>query len=348
MKLLYLCSEHPTLAYDDLTLFTEMGIDWFSTGIYKDPLHPEGISGSFTRPPIFKEVDDNLIDQFNKLNPNKKLLQHCKISKAFVDNFDLVLVNHISPAPMNLLNNWSNIKHKPVIWRTYCQQQPHVERLMKPCKKQGLKVVRVSANEQNILNALPHDAVIRAYVDTNRFKNWHGSLRQCVTFNNFYARRSAVSNTNEYEKVITGLNCKLYGGDSDGHPRVLGVLSPEDQLIQYQSSRVYFALGSKPAALTYNLVEAMSVGCPVVTWGPNLGNFRGTAWDGTYEASDLIERDVNGFWSDDLGELREFIVHMFKDHERAKELGAAGRQTILREFSKEKVKQDWLNFFKSL
>lgn len=348
MKLLYLCSEHPTLAYDDLTLFTEMGIDWFSTGIYKDPKNPEGNLGSFTRPPIEKEVNNDLLIQFNKLNPNKKLLQHCKISKDFANNFDLILVNHISPAPMNLLNNWSNIKHKPVIWRTYCQQQSHVEKLMNPCRKQGLKVVRVSSKEQNILNALPHDVVIRAYIDTDRFNNWNGKSIQCLTFNNFYARRGKVSNTKEYEKVVNKLNFKLYGGDSDNHPLVLGVLSSEDQLIEYQNSRVYFALGSKPAALTYNLIEAMAVGCPVVTWGPNLGNFKGTAWDGTYEASDLIQRGINGFWSDNLDELREFIIYMFNNYTKAKEIGLEGRKTIIKEFSKEKVKQDWADFFKSL
>lgn len=348
MKLLYISSDHNILEYDDLMLFTEMGIDWFSTGYLLNPKIPKKNEEVTVRSPINYEQDPELINLFEKINPNKRLVGPTIVNKELVDKFDVVMVNHCSPWPFGAIINWPSIKHKPVIWRTYCQQQSDVELRMQPFIKEGLKVVRVSGKEQNIKHALPLTRVIRAYVDANHYFGWRGDEKHVLSFNNFFARREFISNTKEYLEVVKDIPHKLYGGHSDNHPKVLGFLSWEDQKEEYRKARVYFALGSKPAALTYNLVEAMLTGTPTVTWGAKLGNWWNSPWEGTYEASDLISNGINGFALDDLLELNATIKELMTNDSLAAKISQNGRETILKEFSKEKVKNDWTELFKTL
>lgn len=348
MKLLYISSDHIVLEYDDLTIFTELGIDWFSTGHYLNPKAPIGDPGGVERAPIDKEPNFDLIEEFQRGCPGKQIHGQTIVKKEFVDKFDIVLVSHCCPWPYGILANWEALKHKPVVWRTYCQQQSEIERDMHPLISQGLKVIRVSAKEQNIRHSLPMTRVIRAYVDSNHYFGWTGEEKHVLTFNNFFARRALISNTNEYLHVVKDIPHKLFGGASDNHPEVLGHLSWEDQKIAYRKAGAYFALGSKPAALTFNMVEAMLTGTPTVTWGKTLGNWWGTAWQGTYEAADLIQNGVNGFASDNLKELNAFIKELLINEQLAKTISENGRKTVLAEFDKEKVKRDWKEFLEGL
>lgn len=348
MKLLYISSDHIVLEYDDLVLFTELGIDWFSTGHYLNPKNPVGDIGGVERESIIKEPNLDLIEKFKLCCPNKQIHGPSVVSKEFVDNFDIVMVSHCCPWPFGVLSNWENIKHKPVIWRTYCQQQSAIEKAMFPLISQGLKVIRVSPNEQNIRHALPMTKVIRAYVDAEHYFGWTGEEKHVLTFNNFFNRRQLISNTREYLHVVRDIPHKIYGGSSDGNPEVLGYLTWTEQKEAYRKSRAYFALGSKPAALTFNLVEAMLTGTPTVTWGKMLGNWIGSEWQGTYEACELIKHGENGFASDNLEELNSILKELMNNDYLARSVSEKGRSTILTEFNKEKVKKEWKEFLESL
>lgn len=348
LKLLYLSPDHATLEPDDLSLFSELGIDWFSTGLYINPQKPITEHTNLQRKAINKNPDLNLIEEFNKINNfNKKQNGPTLVNKSFVDKFDVVLVNHICPWPYSLIANWEAIKHKPVIWRTYGQQQPEIELEIQKIRNK-IKIVRGSKFEEKIKNCSISDYIIRVYIDENKFNNWSGDLKHVLTFNNYFYKRRWVSNTDCYFYVIGGLPHKLYGGNSDNHPFVSGFLNPEDQVKAYRSANVYFSLGTKPSSLTYNFLEAMMVGCPCITWGPELGNARGTYYDGTYEQSSLIENGVNGFWSDDLNKLRQYIQTLLTDKGLASEISKNARASMLKEFSKEKVKDSWKTLFQIL
>jgi hypothetical protein len=351
MKLLYISSWHGTLEYDELTLFTELGIDWFSTGLYLDPQNP--ISVNMSREPINKPVNPELKDEFLRANPDHKIYTIPVITKEFAQKFDIVLVEHCTPTGVApLLQNWEAIKDKPVVWRTYTQQSPQVELQTQPFRAQGLKLVRISPKERTIGAYAGDDAIIRTFVDDKEYNGWTGEDPVVLTFNNMFAKRALHSNTPIYMKIaqrMKPVKFELYGCDNQDAPQALGELSWEQVKEKYRKARVYFALGSKPASLTYNLMEAMMTGCPIVTWGPNLGNMKIVpGWEKTYEACDVIKNGLNGFWSDSEFEIEAYIKMLLKDDALAKRISANARKTAIQMFSKDKIRNDWKVFLNGL
>lgn len=351
MKLLYVSSWHGTLEHDELALFTELGIDWFSTGLYLDPQKP--MSEHAPRIPLNKEVDPNLKKEFLLGNKDYKIYSVPLLTKSFADKFDIILISHCSPTMlMPLQINWPFIKHKPVIWRTYAQQSGAVEFSTQQFRAQGLKLVRISPRERTIGSYAGDDAIIRAYIDDKEYYGWTGEDKMVLTFNNMFAKRTLHSNTNVYMRIRNRMpttRFELYGCDNEDAPLSMGQLPWEQVKEKYKKARVYFALGSKPAALTYNLVEAMMTGCPVVTWGRLLGNMHIVQdWNNTYEAPDIITNGENGFCSDNEFEIEGIINRLFHDYSLAQKISANARKTALEIFSKDKIKKDWEVFFAGL
>lgn len=347
MRILVLSSWHGTMEYDELTILSELGHDWFSTGLYADPQNP--LEDHAKRQKINKVVDSKLLKDFYDLNRGRKVNGPVIVTKNFVDNFDLVIAYHCCPYPFFIRDNWEAIKHKPIIWRTYCQQNSANEFHINEYKKKGnITVVRVSSKEQTIPGAM-EAIVVRPYVDEEIYTNWEGNNKTVLTFNSFYNRRSLVSNTKIYTDYIRSeFKCELYGCYSDNHPDVIGYLDWQDQVKKYQEHRVYFALGSKPAAITYNFMEALMTGSPVVTWGPKLGNFPSGDWSNTYEVSDIVTNGVNGFWSDDPSELQEVVALLLNNKEIAQEISTKGRELALKLFSKKAALDSWKALFSNL
>lgn len=339
MKLLYISCDHKVLEYQDLLIFEELGIDWFSTGLYFDPKNPIS-DGGFSLQPINKD-NTELGEKFKATCRKQGINLPTIISKDFANEFDVIIANDVCPAPFAALTNWVNIKHKPVFWRTYGQTQPKVEKLLKTCYNQGLKVIRYSPKESNIENALPMDYLLRFWIDTDWFKGWDRQNDYVLTFNNFYARREFISNTNLYESIIYNLESKLYGYNPDNHPLVIGELSLKEQLQEYQNCAVYFSIGTKPGSYTLNLLEAMAVGCPTVTWGPKLGDTNQNGYYNVYEVPEIIENYSNGLASDDIKEIKNFIIKCKTDLDFSKKLSQNARKTILNKFSKEQAIKSW-------
>lgn len=339
LKLLYVSSWHGTLEYDDLKLFTEMGIDWFSTGYYSNPREPMESKFRYNKPPIDKEVDPNILNMFKSCNPHIQVHGHVNLNMWLINQFDIVVAVDCAPNPEIVLGNLLLFKaaNKPVVWRTYGQQQERAEYCINKAKSgQCIKIVRGSSKESLIGNYAGEDYLIRPYVDENKFCGYHGSESYILTFNNFYNQRSWVSNTPEYEKVIAGLPAKLYGDSSEGAPNYGGLISEEEQIEKYKECGAYFALGSKPAFMTYNMIEAMMVGCPVLTWKNKLG---GEAFEGP----ELFENGKDCFMSDDLEQLKYYAKNPWclKNYMN-------GREAAINIFGKEIARKNWTNLFKDL
>lgn len=351
MKLLYVSSWHGTLEYDELSLFTEMNIDWFSTGLYLNPYNPS--LEHAPRRPINKKYDESLAQNFLSFNKNYAIYKVPILEKKFVEQFDVVLISHCSPTQLAPLQvNWQNIKHKVVIWRTYTQQTSAIELETQKYRNLGIKLIRISPKERTIPCYAGDDAIIRGYVDDKEYANWNGNDKIVLTFNNFFNKRTTHSNTNIYMNIRNRMKqvpFELYGCNNQDCNISLGELKWNEVKEKYRSARVYFALGSKPASLTYNLVEAMMTGSPVVTWGSILGNTRQIRdWRNTYEVPEIIVNGVNGFCSDNEHELESYIRQLFKDDLLASKISYESRKTALSIFGKDKIKNDWKVFFKSL
>jgi len=346
MKLLYISGYHSTLEYDHLSLFQEMGIDWFSTGVYLDPMSPD--PSNKWRDPIKKQVDLNLESWFRQMNPQFKMHGPIYLEKEFVDNFDVVLCC-FSFARQDILDNvWEACKHKPFIYLTYSQQFAPFEKKLKGYRNQGLKLIRGSERESTIGNYAGHDAIIRCYVDEDKFKGWVGSTNKILSFSHHFTWRTNNPNFNCYRAYLKyikpNLPCDLYGEDTEvagGR----GFISTQEQLKKYQDYRLYFSLGSPPSTLTFNFLEAWMTGMPVLCFGSKVGN--GVGYQ-THEPPYLIDNGQDGFYSDNINELLSVANVLLREPDLAKEMGEAGRKKCILSFSKKAVKKQWSEFFKDL
>jgi hypothetical protein len=328
MKLLYL-SCHAVLEYDELKLFEELGIEYFSLGSYIDPRNPvDPIRPALTRTP-----DPELYHSAPDRN---------SIPKEFFDKFDVIVVMHI---PEWITNNWENMKHKRVIWRTIGQSTEAIESLLKPYVAQGLEIVRYSPTEARIPGFAGESAIIRFYKDPEEFKNWTGEEKEVITFAQNMKTRGEFCHFDLFEQSTSGLNAHVYGPKNDDAGLLNGGFLTYDQMKEkYRKGRVYFYSGTQPAAYTLNFMEAWMTGIPVVAIGANLANSLNIIGE-SYEVEELIGQDKKaGFVAHDIEGLKHYINTLYEVPEMGRIVGENGRARAIELFGKENIKEDWKRY----
>lgn len=330
MKILYL-SCHAILEYDELKLFEDLNVDFFSLGSYINPQSP----ADPIRPALKALPKPDLIHSAPEQN---------KLTQTFVEPFDAIIVMH---KPEWIVENWPQIKHKRVIWRSIGQSTASVERMLAPMRAEGLEVVRYSPREQVIGQNIGADAVIRFYKDPDEFKNWNGGVGEIITFAQNMKHRAEYCNYDIFAKLVQEWpNAHVYGPkNEDSGPLNGGYLTYDEMKNKMRYARVYIYTGTQPASYTLNFIEAMMTGIPMVCIGPKYANSLNIAGD-TYEIPDIIANGVNGFVSDDLAELRSYIDTLLHDYEFACKIGDRGRETAVQLFGKETIMQQWKEFLK--
>lgn len=338
MNILYL-SIHSILEFDEIKLFTELGHKVFSLGgAYQSP-NPGPMRPSIPN----YTVDDGLINialQCSKDNIHDELIRWANI----------LLVMH---QPDWISNNWMNIKHKPVFWRSIGQSTRHIELKLQPYRDQGLKIIRYSPKEQTIPGFVGEDYLIRFYKDPEEYSGWTGENKQVITIAQSMSdptskyNRARFLNFNTFDKATRDFPRKLYGPGNENSGIEGGQLTFEDLKKQLRESRVFFYTGTQPASYTLGFIEAFLTGIPIVAIGPKLANTIFSEQQ-TYEVDSIIQNGYNGYWSDDLGELKSYIKELMEDDKKAKEISENGRKTAIKIFGKEKIKEDWEEFFKKI
>ena len=341
MKNLLYISCHASLERNDLIIFNNLGFNVMSIGFYVDPKNP-----SFQYAlPLNYTVDKELYDHFKLLNPNYEYGYKIplKLDKDFLDRFDIVIVTWRYDY---LKQNWDLLKDKLVLFQTVGQSEGNREREIAKIRSRGVKVIRMSESEKNFPGYGGTDEVIDLSIDTSIFKDWVGDDLSVLTINKMMWRKREC-NTNLYLQVTNNFPRKLYGTGNDSFKCEgnLGPISSDDLIEAYARSRVCFSIGTKPGPVTMTFKEAMSAGCPVITWGPKLGSFSCTK---TYTAYKYLENGMNGYYSDDIEELRSYIDLLFNDYDLAKQISIQARKTALKHFSIEVIQKKWENLFNDL
>lgn len=325
-----------------------MGHMVFSLGGYTEPSQ-----NNSHRPAIPGLINDpKIMDMYHKIagaHPGEDVKDY--LTKEFVDNFDVVIVMH---NPRWIENNWEVMKHKSVILRTIGQSNKDIERILKRYRTEGMKVVRCSPKEQFIPNYIGMDAVIRFYKDPEEYQGYVGSIPRIVNVSQSMFGSDKVPSRGDhmakhiFDKVVSGFDWRIFGPDNDeAKEHNGGLLSFEDLKSMLRMNRVYLYTGTRPAMYTLAFIEAFMTGIPVVS----IGNVEGNAiYDQkTFELPEIIgENGIAGFWSDTPEDLRTYCRLLLEDSELARRVGAAGRQRAIEYFGKDKIKQDWKNFFDSL
>jgi hypothetical protein len=340
LKLLYI-SIHEILERDELALFSELGIDVFSyQGAY---MYPNG-APTLKRPGI-KGLE------FHEDLANEALLHaKTKIPVEFFNQFDAVMIMH---DPNVIGENWDRMKHKKVIWRSIGQSTPHVENMVRRMKYEGMKVVRMSEKEKNIVGYIGEDAVIPFYKDPEEWKDWNGNNRQAINFTQSLLGRRAFCHYDAIMKIAQGFPFTVYGsGNTD-----LGGLDGGElpfSLMQgaLRDNRVFIYGGTWPSPYTLAFQEALMTGIPVVAIGKHLAEelpeIAVNDRIDYYQIPDIIINGKNGFCSSDINSLRGQIDQLMNDHDLARRIGESGRRTAIELYGKEKIKLQWKEFFDSL
>lgn len=331
MKLLYL-SCHSILEYDELKIFEELGIDYFSLGSYIDPKNPVD--------PIRPALRGNGVSRWQSKAPLRD-----KLTAEFLDDFDVIIVMHI---PEWIEKNWEVLRGRNVIWRTIGQSTASVERRLRPFRDDGLKVVRYSPAEIEIPENIGADVTIRFYKDPDEFFMWNGTNRQVVTLAQNMKHRGEFCNYDAFLRIINGFPAKLYGTNNEESGELSGgFLTYEAMRQMMRDNRVYIYTGTQPASYTLNFIEALMTGIPMVCLGSKFGTSLNIAGD-AYEVPEIIQNGVNGFVSDDINYLREKVQLLLDNPIIAKKIGAMGRETAIKLFGKDTIKQQWKQYFERL
>lgn len=342
MKILHLGC-HSILEYDELRMFNEMGYEVFPAGAYITPDQPH----DKMRPPIYNMKVDNDLKQmyYNICESHPGQDGRNFITKEFADQFDVIMIMHL---PDWIKNNWSAIQHKPVIWRTIGQSVHSTEMNMLSYRKHGMKIVRYSPMERNIPGFIGEDAMIRFAKYSEDYGNWQGDNLRIINFTQNMKARNDACNYTFFEEVTRPFARHLYGPGNEGQEWTSGAISPQQMQEELKANRIYFYTGTHPASYTLNFIEAFMTGIPICA----IGDSRGNPWyfpgHYLYEIPKFIANGINGFYSDSISELQDYIKQLLTNDKLAKEISDMARKTALNLFDVNRIKSQWESYFKSL
>ena len=343
MKILYL-SCHSILEYDEVILLRELGHHVFTPGSYVDE---QNHGRSDLRPDleintgVYAEDWARYCSFGHHGHPNKDCL-----SRQFVSDYDLVIVMHLQKW---IHLNWENIRHKPVIWRTIGQSTEFVEKELEPYRKQGLRIVRYSPAERNLIGFLGEDALVRFSKDPAEFEGWTGAEAFVMTLSQVMPQRAEACHYKEFMETTRGFPTRLYGpGNHEAGPIDQGEVTYGELKAALKKNRSYLYTGTLPASYTLNFMEAWMTGIPTLSIGSGLWHGPHYLGQDIFEVPHLIRHGVDGFFSDDIQELRSILKNLLSDTQFAGKISMAGRQSAIRHFGKEAVKEQWRSYLKKL
>lgn len=339
MKIHYM-SVHAILEWEEVSLFTELGHEVFSNGAYLDPKGHKMLP----RPEI---TGAKYFPEFEKL---ARIHPRTNLPPELIEPFDVLMVMH---QPEWIVDNWDRMKHKKVVWRSIGQSNPSVENQLRKMKYEGLKIVRYSPLESQIPGFIGEDAMIRFYKDPDEYNGWNGDTIRVINISQSLFARKVFCHYDQIMQITNGFPFLVYGNANDNlGPLNGGDLTYENLKGVYRDNRAFIYGGTWPACYTLSLLEAMMTGIPCVCIGqktaeeipeiPHSDRFK------FYEIPSIIKNGQNGFFSDDVNELRDDLDRLLKDKEFAKKIGEAGRETAIQMFAKKKIKDQWQRFLTSL
>jgi hypothetical protein len=335
MKILYL-SCHSILEYQELKLFTELGYEVFSHGAYLNLASP----GDEKRPAIEGGVyNDHMVSL---------AIHHSKdnLHPEMIEPYDVIMIMGGAESPIWLKNNWEKFKGKTVIWRSIGQSVPAMEQQIKRYRDQGLKIVRYSPRENNLVNFAGSDWIIRFYGDPDEFCLWDGKWKRVMTVVQDFKHRGDWVGYKVWESVTKDFNRVLYGPTNEGLDYWMGVPSYDDLRKALRQEGCFFYAGTRPAPYTLSFIEAWMSGIPVVALGENIIGKKPEWPQGTYEVPHLITNRESGCIASTEDEMRGYIRDVLEDRDFAEKLSNNGRQKAIETFGKEQIKNQWQEFFK--
>lgn len=172
--------------------------------------------------------------------------------------------------------------------------------------------------EDDDVKIIPHG------IDTDFFTGWTGGDNKVLTIVNNYRHRN---NTMGFDLFTQITKCFPMNPFGNTHGVSRATKNINELLNIYQRASV-FVNTSIWHACPMVLLEAMSVGCPVVTTSSAM-------------LTEIVADGVNGFIADDIDSMKTKIQKILDDPEMAKEMGQKARQTMIDRFGSERFIKNW-------
>jgi len=337
MNILYL-SCHSILEEAELSIFHELGHNVFSLGgAYQNPEKP----GDPKRNPLpipFNQRLNDIALQCSKDNIHDELL----------DWADVIICMHRLDW---LKSNWVRIRERGIktVWRSIGQSIQEWEVMAKHMKPEGLKIVRYSPYEDRIPRYAGTDDVIRFGVDPREYIGWTGGNNKVHLYGQAFKSRGKFLNYEVADEITKGYPRVMYGPGNEDTDWSDGVLSFEELKESYKRADVAIYTGTVPASYTLTFIEMMMMGVPIVALGEDLhGCHKIFENQHSYEIPDIIKNGYNGFVSDSVKELREYVKMLLNRSTLRAQISDNARKTAIALFDRSKTMKGWDNFLKNL
>lgn len=189
--------------------------------------------------------------------------------------------------------------------------------------------VFITKYSRQVWNVNASSEVVYHSIDNDLFCPPLGERKpQVLTVAHDFINRDYALNYQGWERVTNGLE-RVVVGDTQGLSKAAE--SVNDLVSKYQESLVYINPSTLSPVPT-SMLEAMSCGCAVVSTE-------------TCDIPNIIEHGVNGFMTNDEGEMRSYIEKLLADPELAQKMGQAARETVKEKFSEERFINEWNTIF---
>jgi len=174
----------------------------------------------------------------------------------------------------------------------------------------------------------PNVQIIHHGMDTDYWNGWIGGDGKVMTAVWDYIRRDRICGFSLWKEVTEGLQVNPWG-DTPGLSKVAD--GPDHLLNLYRNASVFLNT-TLWSSCPFSLLEAMSVGCPIVTTATTM-------------MPEFIEDGVNGFITNDPITMKNRLRELINNQNLAKQIGDAGRQTIIEQFGQQRFIDEWNEAF---
>lgn len=170
----------------------------------------------------------------------------------------------------------------------------------------------------------PDVQVVRHGMDTDYFDGWIGGDGKVMTAVWDYINRDRICGFSLWKEVTKGLEVNPWGNT----PGLSKMADNPDHLRELYRHASVFLNTTLWSSSPFSLLEAMSVGCPVVTTE-------------TTSSPEYIQDGVNGFITNDPKIMHKRLRDLIEDKAMALEIGSAGRKTVIEKFGQQQFIDGW-------
>jgi len=266
----------------------------------------------------------------------RKLPSNCILMSDFNEMpYDIdIILSQERASQLSLMNNFSNISRCPVINIDHTEPLGDtnlVENLKKI--KSDFNVFITSHNKTSWANT--DGIVIKHGIDTNIFKGWVPNKKKKVVYIvNLLKERDYACGWKEWnfikdevKKIDPNIEFTLIGNN----PGISEPVNDPVKIADLLSNSSCYINTSKYSPLPMSLLEAMSVGMPIVSTR-------------NQEVSTVLNKE-NSLSSNDIAELIKNVVDVCNNNQNYARFGASARRTILSDFSLETFIKNWNDLF---